>query len=124
MLENENDAQNDAQKVSGIENEAQNDAQKVLENENDAQNDAQKVLENESDAQNDAQKVLGIENDGPNKSIEDLLIDLIKKNPAITRKEMAIIINKSKPTIERILKKSKKIKYIGSSKSGHWKIVE
>ena len=110
VLENKSDAQNDAQKVSGIENEAQNDAQKVLEIENDAQSDAQKVL--------------GIENDGPNKSIEDLLIDLIKKNPAITRKEMAIIINKSKPTIERIIKKSKKIKYIGSSKSGHWKIVE
>ncbi len=123
-MENENDAQSDAQKVFENENDAQSDAQKVLENENDAQSDAQKVLENENDAQSDAQKVLGIESDGPNKSIEDLLIDLIKKNPAITRKEMAIIINKSKPTIERIIKKSKKIKYIGSSKSGHWKIIE
>ena len=42
----------------------------------------------------------------------------------ITRKEMAVTIDKSKPTIERIIKKSKRIKYVGSSRSGHWEIVE
>lgn len=80
----------------------------------DAQNDAQNLAKSKNDAQNDAQNI----------SIENMLIDLIINNPTITRKEMAVTIDKSKPTIERIIKKSKRIKYVGSSRSGHWEIVE
>ena len=76
--------------------------------------DAQNLAESKNDAQNDAQNI----------SIENMLIDLIINNPTITRKEMAVTIDKSKPTIERIIKKSKRIKYVGSSRSGHWEIVE
>lgn len=92
----------------------QNDAQNLAKNKNDAQNDAQNLAESKNDAQNDAQNI----------SIENMLIDLIINNPTITRKEMAVTIDKSKPTIERIIKKSKRIKYVGSSRSGHWEIVE
>ena len=74
---------------------------------NDAQNDAQ------TDAQTDAQN-----------EMENLIIRLIEKNKYITRLEMAEKIGKSKATIERIIKKSKKIKYVGSSKKGYWEIVE
>ena len=35
-----------------------------------------------------------------------------------------ISVCKSKATIERIIKKSKKIKYVGSSKKGYWEIVD
>ena len=73
----------------------------------DAQNDAR------NDAQNDAQK-----------GIEDLLMQLIKNNPYITRIEMAEKIGKSKATVERTIKQSKKIRYIGSSKKGHWEILK
>ena len=41
--------------------------------------------------------------------IEKILIDLIRKNPKITRKEMCLAIKKSKSTLDRILKKSNKI---------------
>lgn len=68
---------------------------------------------NDALTQNDAQK-----------NIEAVLINLIKNNPQITRIEMAKHIGKSKATIERILKKSTKINYVGSSKSGHWQIKE
>lgn len=66
-----------------------------------------------NDAQNDVQK-----------GIEDLLMKLIKNNPYITRIEMAEKIGKSKATVERIIKKSKKIRYTGSSKKGHWEILK
>ena len=68
---------------------------------------------NFNDAQNDAQN-----------EMENLIIRLIEKNKYITRLEMAEKIGKSKATIERIIKKSKKIKYVGSSKKGYWEIVE
>lgn len=73
------------------------DAQNLVESKNDAQNDAQNLAKSKNDAQNDAQNI----------SIENMLIDLIINNPTITRKEMAVTIDKSKPTIERIIKKSK-----------------
>lgn len=51
-------------------------------------------------------------------------VSLIKGNPKITRKEMSTILNKSISTIFRILKDNPHIKYVGSSKNGHWEIVE
>ncbi len=51
-------------------------------------------------------------------------MQLIKNNPYITRIEMAEKIGKSKATVERTIKKSKKIRYIGSSKKGHWEILK
>lgn len=37
---------------------------------------------------------------------------------------MAEMLGVSKPTIERAIKASTKIKYVGSSKGGHWEITE
>ncbi len=62
-------------------------------------------------------------NDAQNE-MENLIIQLIEKNKYITRQEMAEKIGKSKATVERVIKKSKKIKYIGSSKKGYWEIVK
>ncbi len=66
------------------------------------------------DAQNDAQKI----------SIHDHIVKLILKNPRITRKQMAEKIGVSKATIERMLSQANDIKFVGSSKTGHWEIVE
>ena len=66
-----------------------------------------------SDAQNDVQK-----------SIEEKIISLIKENDKITRLKMAELLGVSKPTIERETKWSNKIKYVGSSKGGHWEVKE
>ena len=49
---------------------------------------------------------------------------MIKRNPKITRKEMSALLGKSLSTIFRILKNNPHIKYVGSSKNGHWEIAE
>ena len=66
------------------------------------------------DAQNDAQKI----------SIHDHIANLIKENPRITRKQMAEKIGVSKATIERTLLQTNDIKFVGSSKTGHWEIID
>ena len=67
----------------------------------------------QNDAQNDAQKTL-----------EEKIIFIIKGNDKITRIKMAELLGVSKPTIERAIKASNKIKYVGPSKGGHWEIIE
>lgn len=57
-------------------------------------------------------------------NVETALIQLIKNNPKITRREMALLFGKSVKTIEREIKKSSKIKYVGTGKSGHWEIKD
>ena len=69
------------------------------------------------DAQNVAQNVA-------QNSMEQNIILLMKNNPKITRQEIADSLGVSKKTIERLIKISKKIKYVGSSKGGHWEIME
>ena len=67
------------------------------------------------DAKNDAK------NDA--KTLEERIIDIIVSNNKVTRIVMAEIIGVSKATIERCIKKSVKIKYIGSKKGGHWEVL-
>ena len=74
---------------------------------------ASKVDEAQNEAQNEAKN-----------SIEEILISLIKENSNITRQEMIRKTGKSRSTIERILRKSTKIFYVGSSKKGHWQIKD
>ena len=54
----------------------------------------------------------------------NILVSLIKKNKYITLDEMSIIINKSSKTVQRIIKTSNRIKRVGSSRYGYWKIIE
>ena len=37
---------------------------------------------------------------------------------------MAKILDVSEPTIKRVIKTSSKIMYVGSSKNGHWEVLE
>lgn len=54
---------------------------------------------------------------------EDLLIELIKENNKITRKELSEKLGIPVRTLQRILNSLNNIKYVGSGKSGHWEIV-
>ena len=51
-----------------------------------------------------------------------IIIELIRKNPKITREEMALAINKTTRTVQRILNKCEYIEYVGSCDKGHWVI--
>lgn len=52
------------------------------------------------------------------------IIELVKLNPNVTLMDMANLIGKTVKTVQRIIKKTSNIKYIGSSKTGHWEIIE
>jgi len=57
---------------------------------------------------------------------EKQIIELIQQNPKITLSKIASICNVSEKTIQRDiakLKKSAKIKRVGSFKSGYWEIL-
>lgn len=66
------------------------------------------------DTQNDTQKLY----------IIDLIKTEIRKNPTITRDELAKTLLKSRATITRAIKSSHDISFVGSSKTGHWEIIE
>ena len=53
----------------------------------------------------------------------DIIIKAIKDNPKITKSEIAKIIGKSTRTVQRIINENTKIKFIGSSKTGHREIL-
>ena len=88
------------------------------EKENVGINEAQNEAPNE--AQNDGKKL-------DLNSRKNLIINIIKENDKITRKEIISKIGISKATLERdlaVLRKENKIEYIGSSKNGKWIIKE
>lgn len=54
---------------------------------------------------------------------EEKLISLIQGNPKISLSKMAKELNVTSRVIERIIRKSKKIKRVGPDKGGHWEIT-
>ena len=66
------------------------------------------------DAQNDTQKL----------DIINLIKIEIRKNLSITRDELDKKLLKSKATITRAIKSSYDIRFVGSSKTGHWEIID
>lgn len=55
---------------------------------------------------------------------EDLIISLIEENNKITCKELAEHLGVSIRTLQRILNENESIKFVGSGKSGYWKIIK
>ena len=47
---------------------------------------------------------------------------MIINNPNVTKEKMALAIGKTTKTVQRIIKESQCIVYVGSSKKGHWEI--
>ncbi|MDP8220236.1 MAG: ATP-binding protein [Candidatus Stygibacter frigidus] len=59
--------------------------------------------------------------------MSDIIIRILRKNPAMSLKEVAQLVHKSSRTIERTVKKLKKdgkIDRIGPKKGGYWKVIE
>ena len=50
----------------------------------------------------------------------DIIKELIENNPQVTLKEMAMAIVKTVKTVQRLIKDSNCIEYVGSSKKGYW----
>lgn len=55
---------------------------------------------------------------------DERLIKLVKQNPKITRAELAIQLNTSPRTVQRILNRLANVKFVGSGYSGHWSVEE
>lgn len=78
----------------------------------------------------DHEKEFSGQNEGlndPINELENLVLEIIKKNPAYTYSEIARQIGKSEATVKRtlsILKKAGVIERDGSKKTGHWIIVK
>ena len=92
----------------------------TLYNMNYSQKENVGINEAQNEAQNDCKKL-------DLNSRKNLIINIIKENDKITRKEIISKIGISKATLERdlaALRKDNKIEYIGSSKNGKWIIKE
>ena len=57
-------------------------------------------------------------------SLEEKIILIIQKFPDVTILELMEKTGRSKSSIERVLKNSKRIIRVGSRKNGHWEIIE
>ena len=92
----------------------------TLYNMNYSQKENVGINEAQNEAQNDGKKL-------DLNSRKNLIINIIKENDKITRKEIISKMGISKATLERdlaALRKDNKIEYIGSSKNGKWIIKE
>ena len=61
------------------------------------------------------------------KSTRDRIVQLLRKNPRLTKKDLMEILHKASGTIKehiRILKKEGRIKRVGPDKGGHWEIID
>lgn len=56
--------------------------------------------------------------------LEDVILEAIRRNPKMTRKEIAVLQHVVFKTVQRQLEKMKdKVKYEGSGDNGHWVIL-
>ena len=66
-------------------------------------------------------------NVGVNVGVKDEIMAFLKREPALSAKELATLLNKTTRTIERHIKELRdqgRLKRIGSDKAGHWEVVE
>ena len=57
-------------------------------------------------------------------TIEDKILRIIESDKNVTQEKISKILGISRMTVYRIIKKSNKIKRVGSDKNGHWEIIE
>ena len=108
-------------------NDGNTDGKNINDGNNDGKIDGKKTNDGNNDGKTDGKKTNDGNNDGKTdveKTFEEIIAKIIKNNSRITVGEIAEIIGKSKPTVERILKNSYKIKRVGAPRSGYWKIIE
>ena len=84
----------------------------------------QNVPQKASDVpQNVPQKASDVPQNVPQTDLDRIIL-AIGQNNQITRSELAKTIGKSTKTVARIIKESHCINFIGSSKTGHWEIID
>ncbi len=107
----------------------------VSETLNEPQKAVQEVHEPLSGPQKTVQEIHGLQN-GPQKTVQEVhdylsgspnaplrLLDIIRKNPKITKAILADMLGVSASTLKRWLK-ANKVVWIGHSKNGHWEIQD
>lgn len=73
--------------------------------------------------QNVPQKASDVPQNVPQTNLDRIIL-AIGQNNQITRSELAKTIGKSTKTVARIIKEPHCINFIGSSKTGHWEIID
>lgn len=63
----------------------------------------------------------------PRMSPEELkskIVEMIKKNSKVSRKDIAMILGVSEKTITRYIKEMPNIQYVGKGKNGRWEVFK
>lgn len=66
-------------------------------------------------------------NVGVTVGVKEQILIYLKKEPALSAKELASLLNKTSRTVERYLKELReqgRLKRVGSDKAGHWEVTE
>ena len=121
VADNVADVANKFENVADDATDVANKFENVADNVANVANKYENVADNVA---NVANKYENVADNVANESLEKILIAAIRKNNKISRKDLARLINKSSKTIERLLKNNKRIIRVGSTKSGHWEIIE
>jgi site-specific DNA-methyltransferase (adenine-specific) len=64
---------------------------------------------------------------GVNVGVSDRILELLRREPGLSAKELATLLNRTTRTIERRIKELReqgRLRRIGSDKAGHWEVVE
>ena len=99
----------------------------TVENKNDTVENKNDTVENKNDTVENKNDTVENKNDEISDTVEKLVLNIIKKNNNISINELVKLINKSRSTILRAIKRLKennKIRRIGSDRYGHWEIIK
>jgi len=126
--DNQSDYEKDSEKANDNQNEYEKDSEKANDNQNEYEKDSEKINDNQSDYEKYREKANDNQNEYEKIKSSDRhkkILEMIKSNPNITITELASLLFVSISTVTRDVKQltnKKMIKYVGSAKSGYWKI--
>ena len=101
--------------------EVENDVEKEVENSANATNDARNDARNGANATNNATNATNLT------STEKGILMIIKENNGVSSSEIAKKLGKDISTIKRAIRRLKTkgvVKYIGTTRNGHWEVID
>ena len=104
--------------------EVENDVEKEVENSANAINDARNDARNGANATNNATNATNATN---LTSTEKGILMIIKENNGVSLSEIAEKLGKDISTIKRAIRRLKTkgvVKYIGTTRNGHWEVID
>lgn len=97
----------------------------------EVENDVEKEVENSANATNDARNSANATNNATNAtnltSTEKGILMIIKENNGVSSSEIAKKLGKDISTIKRAIRRLKTkgvVKYIGTTRNGHWEVID